>query len=443
MNDCRTLLHFALSEGHTDLALFLLSSTCGPLDLNVQDATEEGDSPLSRLCLSKHPETLEAVLNYAAAAGLKVNLSLVNKENNSLIHHCVQAQDAQSIKVLLGFSSLGFPRGQNIKTIPSFNQTLDFKVEDTSVGCALLYAVLDSSPAGIAVAKLLISDVGPPDVDLNQVNKIDAGAPIVMACNIGNLEVVKLLVENRADLSLQSSEGWSVLHFAADSGNAEIVKYLVQSDMCKGKIDPNQYNNDGNTALAIARAKKHDDIVDVLTPLTTAPEADAFLLKKRELERTQEKEVEKKKKRRDRNKKQPAVTVSEEDKAKALQLKDEGNQLFAKEDWEGAKEKYNEAIKLDPTNHVFYSNRSACWASLKDGPKALEDAQKCRDLAPKWAKSFWRLGEALMLVGDPMEAVMVFWEGLQLEPGNVDFQRAFAEATDVAKKKHQQQEPKK
>jgi hypothetical protein len=37
---------------------------------------------------------------------------------------------------------------------------------------------------------------------------------------------------------------------------------------------------------------------------------------------------------------------------------------------------FAQAIELDPNNHVLYSNRSACYASIKDFDGALKDAIK-------------------------------------------------------------------
>jgi hypothetical protein len=37
---------------------------------------------------------------------------------------------------------------------------------------------------------------------------------------------------------------------------------------------------------------------------------------------------------------------------------------------------FTQAIDLDSNNHVLYSNRSACYASIKDFDGALKDAVK-------------------------------------------------------------------
>jgi stress-induced-phosphoprotein 1 len=63
-------------------------------------------------------------------------------------------------------------------------------------------------------------------------------------------------------------------------------------------------------------------------------------------------------------------------------------------------EKFSQAIELDPSNHVLYSNRSGAYASLKDYTKALEDANKVVEIKPDWSKGWGRKGTALHGGGD-------------------------------------------
>jgi stress-induced-phosphoprotein 1 len=44
---------------------------------------------------------------------------------------------------------------------------------------------------------------------------------------------------------------------------------------------------------------------------------------------------------------------------------------------------------------VLYSNRSGAYASLKDWPHALEDANKVVEIKPDWSKGWARKGAAL------------------------------------------------
>lgn len=97
-------------------------------------------------------------------------------------------------------------------------------------------------------------------------------------------------------------------------------------------------------------------------------------------------------------------------------LKAEGNKAFAAKNFEEAmfvlesfleyheliyiREKFTQAIEIEPSNHVLYSNRSGAYASLKDFDKALEDADKTTEIKPDWAKGWGRKGSALHGTGD-------------------------------------------
>lgn len=64
------------------------------------------------------------------------------------------------------------------------------------------------------------------------------------------------------------------------------------------------------------------------------------------------------------------------------------------------RKKFSQAIELEPTNHVLYSNRSGAYASKKEFEKALEDANKTTEIKPDWAKGWGRKGAALHGTGD-------------------------------------------
>lgn len=99
-------------------------------------------------------------------------------------------------------------------------------------------------------------------------------------------------------------------------------------------------------------------------------------------------------------------------------LKAEGNKAFAAKDFTTAVEKFSQAIELDPTNHVLYSNRSGAYASLKQWDKALEDADKTTEIKPDWAKGWGRKGTAEHGVGNLVAAKDAFDEALKLDPAN-------------------------
>lgn len=67
-------------------------------------------------------------------------------------------------------------------------------------------------------------------------------------------------------------------------------------------------------------------------------------------------------------------------------LKDKGNAALSANNFEDAVRYYTEAIALDPTNHVLYSNRSAAYAKCKKYEEALQDAEKTLEMKNDWPK---------------------------------------------------------
>ncbi len=86
---------------------------------------------------------------------------------------------------------------------------------------------------------------------------------------------------------------------------------------------------------------------------------------------------------------------------KANAYKDEGNKAFASKNYLQAAKYYTEAIKLDPKNHIFYSNRSASLFQLSQFEEALADANECIKLSPNFAKGYFRKGKLSIFFNSP------------------------------------------
>jgi uncharacterized protein len=65
----------------------------------------------------------------------------------------------------------------------------------------------------------------------------------------GHVDILHLLVENGADLEAQDNDGWRALHFAAYYGHLPFIQELIS----RYHVDINARNNDGTTALRLAR----------------------------------------------------------------------------------------------------------------------------------------------------------------------------------------------
>jgi len=102
----------------------------------------------------------------------------------------------------------------------------------------------------------------------------------------------------------------------------------------------------------------------------------------------------------------------------ADELKAAGNKAIAEKNYDVAIEKFTQAIEIEPANHILYSNRSAAYASKKDYQHALEDASKVTEIKPDWAKGWGRKGAALHGLGNLVDSLDAYEEGLRLEPEN-------------------------
>jgi ankyrin repeat protein len=90
-----------------------------------------------------------------------------------------------------------------------------------------------------------VNDALERGANVNVRDEVKWGWTVLMtAASIGNLEIVKLLVEHGADVNLKNVKGNTALILAAQNDNFNIVKYLVE----KG-ADVKIKNEYGKTAL--------------------------------------------------------------------------------------------------------------------------------------------------------------------------------------------------
>eukprot|EP00587_Corethron_hystrix_P006698 CAMPEP_0113326538 /NCGR_PEP_ID=MMETSP0010_2-20120614/18588_1 /TAXON_ID=216773 ORGANISM="Corethron hystrix, Strain 308" /NCGR_SAMPLE_ID=MMETSP0010_2 /ASSEMBLY_ACC=CAM_ASM_000155 /LENGTH=287 /DNA_ID=CAMNT_0000186903 /DNA_START=262 /DNA_END=1126 /DNA_ORIENTATION=+ /assembly_acc=CAM_ASM_000155 len=131
--------------------------------------------------------------------------------------------------------------------------------------------------------------------------------------------------------------------------------------------------------------------------------------------------------------------VSDEASAAAEKAKETGNKAFAAGEFSAAVTAYTEAIKLNRTNHVYYSNRSASHGALKNWTKAAADARECIKMSPLFIKGYYRLVTALLELNQLDDALRAVRSGLQLDSSNPQLEKLLRQikVRKAAEKKRQ------
>jgi stress-induced-phosphoprotein 1 len=111
------------------------------------------------------------------------------------------------------------------------------------------------------------------------------------------------------------------------------------------------------------------------------------------------------------------------DPEKAKEAKERGNALFKTGDFPGAIKEYSEAIKRDPEEAAFYSNRAACYTKLAEPALALADADKCIEIDPAFLKGYVRRGNSLLAMRKKKEAEEAFAKAAAIDPNHPEVQQ--------------------
>eukprot|EP00958_Prasinococcus_capsulatus_P027652 scaffold5769_cov402-Prasinococcus_capsulatus_cf.AAC.1 len=261
------------------------------------------------------------------------------------------------------------------------------------------------------------------------------------SCAKGHVDIAKWLLDEGCDVNIRNASQSTPLHAAAGNGQQECVKMLLTTP----SIDIFLRDEDGNTAALLARKRKFLAIETLINqgPMGTQDHV-ACVLDGLQATRAVEPDLGKASGETKQvagepsesywvhvkgqcGQPQPQSASDPADKtgaqvdtlqAKAQQAKERGNEAFTKGEYGKASTQYSMAIRLDPGNHLYISNRSGAYCAMGNFEKALEDANTCIKLKPDWAKGYSRKGAALVGMGQAGEGVKSYLRALQVEPNN-------------------------
>ncbi|WP_264687673.1 ankyrin repeat domain-containing protein [Wolbachia endosymbiont (group B) of Erynnis tages] len=276
-----TLLHFAASRDKLSVVEFLFNNNA---NINAKDVY--GNTPLH--VAAQYSSSLEIVKFL-----LDKDISGINNITNNgwtPLHVAIQGNKLNTVELLLG-------RGADIEVRDIYNQTsLDLATRKGYLDIAgilkqvqldrKLLTIVESG--GFNEAKGLIAQGANIDTndkngntllysaaeigDLNLVKLLlDNGAnieakngeyqatPLHGAVENYRIDVVKLLLNRGANVNAEDKDNWTPLHYGADTNSPDIVKVLVDAHANLGAK-----GNYGKTPLDIAKDKGHNNIVEYL-----------------------------------------------------------------------------------------------------------------------------------------------------------------------------------
>ncbi|VFQ64396.1 unnamed protein product [Cuscuta campestris] len=396
----RGALHFAAREGQTDMCKYLVEELM--LDVNAKD--EDGETPLVHAAMQGHTATANYLLQKGAEPAIASEMGI------TALHHAAGLGD---IELMKSFLSKGV--------------SVDLQ---SHAGPPLLWAAGNSQEDSV---KLLLEQNANPNAESD-----DGVTPLLGAVAAGSLRCVELLVNAGANANI-SAGGSTPLHIAAYNGSPDMVKTLLEAGG-----DPNAVDEEGLKPIQVAAGVGNREAVALLFPVT--PQIQGVLewnvdglieYTKSQAEKSQEKAP------KESNKpieptlpKKNLPEVSPEAKKKASEAKANGQDSFGRKDYATAVDAYTQAIDFDPTDATLLSNRSLCWLRLGQAAQALADAKACRELRPDWPKACYREGAALRLMQKFEDAANAFYDGVRLDPENMELVAAFREAVEAGKRCH-------
>eukprot|EP00850_Spirogloea_muscicola_P009422 SM000053S17379 [mRNA] locus=s53:55947:59955:+ [translate_table: standard] len=402
----RTALHFAAGQGRMEILEHLLDELRTPAD--IPDA--EGDTPLIHAARNGHVAAVKALLEHQAAA------STSNPNSGaSAIHHAAGCGSRELVELLLD-------RGVDVNAC-------------SDAGSPLLWAC-GNGHDDVAVGLLDRS------ADCNVVNS-DSVSALLISAAAGHTALVKLLLSHGANPGVRATGRVTPLHVAAEQGNIDIVNALLDAG-----ADPNALDDEGAMPLTAATAQGCSEVVHRLLPLTSQKclppvlSSDALVEGAQHPAFQQRSTLDGDEKNVDVGADSPATShpLTLKKAGLALEAKQRADEEFKRRNFQTALDAYTQAgllaIELDPENATLYSNRSLCWMRLDQAEQALADAQDAKRLRPDWSKAAYRLGRALRHLLRHEEAANAFFEGVQLDPENVEMAQCFREAVEAGRAAH-------
>ncbi|XP_071116428.1 ankyrin repeat domain-containing protein 50-like [Haliotis cracherodii] len=258
-NGGNNILHVACTRGDVSMVKLLLLMNI--VDINSRGANERTATMMS--VLKGHSAVFELLVIEGS------DLSPVSSNNNNILHEACVGGDVSIVnyiisKGVVAINSRGKYDRTPVMVAAEFGHAdvLELLVReggDVNLRSSEGNTILHAACLGGHV-KMVLHVLSTTRVDVNARGK-KGRSPLMLAAWMGHQDVFELLVSVGSDVSLVDDGGNNILHVACRGGHADMVAYLLSKDVA----DMDAMDNQGLTAVMIAKEKKHKAVVGVLS----------------------------------------------------------------------------------------------------------------------------------------------------------------------------------
>nr|XP_040135973.1 serine/threonine-protein phosphatase 5 isoform X2 [Ictidomys tridecemlineatus] len=120
---------------------------------------------------------------------------------------------------------------------------------------------------------------------------------------------------------------------------------------------------------------------------------------------------------------------------RAEELKTQANEYFKAKDYENAIKFYSQAIELNPSNAIYYGNRSLAYLRTECYGYALGDATRAIEIDKKYIKGYYRRAASNMALGKFRAALRDYETVVKVKPHDKDAKMKYQECNKIVKQK--------
>lgn len=251
------------------------------------DITDQEDHSILYIPIKFGYNDILEILLKANSENIGVSIvDVKDKQQKIPLHYAIVLKNLDAVKLLMKYESnpnMIDKNGYNALHFATYSRSTEICTEIVkSIGNINARCITGETPLHIAcnlqltdIVKLLINNGA--NVDLQDYN--NEVSPLHYCVHLNNPELVGLLLKHGAQPNIQDVVGNTALHYAILDNAFEIFTMLTSSDATKNIINMNLWNVDGEIPLHIAlKHEQHNlsDYLDVLIDKSNLTTQDIF-----------------------------------------------------------------------------------------------------------------------------------------------------------------------